>query len=215
MKSGHGSFRWKRTRPGSTTWTSRTRSLRSLAAAPRYRSNENLTSSAVTGSPLWNFTPLRRTNSYVRPSLDVVHDSARLGVLSPAGIGFTRASWIAYSTMNGLMKASVSLGSSQRAASVTWSPHVSVPSGAAAAGPVGAERSSRANSERIPARATKGLVAPRAVTSDDAHGAELVHLRFRYSQEARQDLVGVFPEQRRRGEGGARRVPEANRYPHG
>src|SRR2546422_2967459 len=69
------------------------------------------------------------------PSFDVVHDSARLGVLSPAGIGFTSASWIAYSTMNGLMNASVSLGSSHFAARVTWSPHVSVPSGAATAGP--------------------------------------------------------------------------------
>jgi len=63
MKSGHGSFRWKRTRPGSTICTSRTRSCRSLAAAPLYRSNENFTSSAVTGSPLWNFTFFRRTNS--------------------------------------------------------------------------------------------------------------------------------------------------------
>jgi hypothetical protein len=27
----------------------------------------------------------------VRPSFDIVHDSARLGVLSPPGIGFTRA----------------------------------------------------------------------------------------------------------------------------
>ena len=56
-------------------------------------------------------------------------------MLSPAGIGFTSASWMAYSTMNGLMNASVSLGSSQREARVTWSPQVSVPSGAAAAGP--------------------------------------------------------------------------------
>src|SRR5439155_247292 len=87
MKSGHGSLKWKRTRPGSTIWTSRTRSLRSLAAAPRYRSKENLTSSAVTGPPLWNFTPLRRTNSYVRPSFDTVHDSARLRESSPAGSG--------------------------------------------------------------------------------------------------------------------------------
>src|SRR2546425_383310 len=37
--------------------------------------------------------------------------------------------------MNGLMNASVSLGSSHFAARVTWSPHVSVPSGAATAGP--------------------------------------------------------------------------------
>jgi hypothetical protein len=67
-------------RPGSTIWTSRTLSLNSVAAVPRYRSNENFTSSAVTGSPLWKRTPLRRTNSHVRPSLDMVHDSARHGV---------------------------------------------------------------------------------------------------------------------------------------
>src|SRR6266540_4159461 len=158
MKSGHGSFRWKRTRPGSTIWTSRTRSFRSLAAAPRYRSKENLTSSAVTGSPLWNFTPLRRTNSYVRPSFDTVHDSARLGVLSPAGIGFTSASWMAYSTMNGLMNASVSIGSSQREARVTWSPQVSVPSGAAPAGPVKADSSSRRTSVTLPERAMESPV---------------------------------------------------------
>src|SRR5215471_1291140 len=68
------------------------------------------------------------------PSLDTVHDSARHGVLSPPGMGFTRASWMAYSTRKGAMKASVSFGSSQRAARVTCTPHVMVPSGAAAAG---------------------------------------------------------------------------------
>ena len=36
------------------------------SAAPE--GQENFTSSAVTGSPLWNRTPLRRTNSYARPS---------------------------------------------------------------------------------------------------------------------------------------------------
>jgi hypothetical protein len=65
------------------------------AAAPRYRSKENFTSSAVTGSPLWKRVPLRRTNSHTRPSFDMVHDSARLGALRLAGIGFTRASWSA------------------------------------------------------------------------------------------------------------------------
>ncbi len=88
------------------------------------------------------------------PSFETVHDSARLGVLSPAGIGFTTASWMAYSTMNGLMNASVSPGSSQRAARVTCSPHVSVPSGAAAAGPATAASNSRTISatliERLP-----------------------------------------------------------------
>ena len=92
---------------------------------------------------MWNFTPLRRTNSYVSPSFDCDHDSARLGVFSPPGIGFTSASWMAYSTMNGVMNASVSLGSSQRVASVTWTPQVIVPSGAAAAGATSANRSGR------------------------------------------------------------------------
>ncbi len=45
-------------------------------------------------------------------------------MFSPAGIGFTSASCMAYSTMNGVMNASVSLGSSQRAASVTCTPQV-------------------------------------------------------------------------------------------
>jgi len=80
MKSGHGSFRWKRARAASTTWTSRTRSLSVFAPTPRYRSKENFTSAAVTGSPLWNFTPLRMTNSYVSPSFDCENDSARQGV---------------------------------------------------------------------------------------------------------------------------------------
>src|SRR5262245_3539633 len=133
MKSGHGSLRMKRTRPGSTTCTSRTRSLRSFTPEPLYRSKENFTSPAVTGSPLWNFTPFRRTNSYVSPSFDCVHDSARLAVLGPAGMGFTIASCRAYSTMNGVMMPSVSAGSSHREASVMWTPHVMVPSGAAAA----------------------------------------------------------------------------------
>ena len=35
--------------------------------------------------------------------------------------------------MNGVMNASVSLGSSQRAARVTWTPQVSVPAGVSAA----------------------------------------------------------------------------------
>ncbi len=62
MKSGHGSLRTKRTCVGETTWTSLTFSLSSVAEAPLYRSNENFTSSAVTGEPSWNFAFLRRVN---------------------------------------------------------------------------------------------------------------------------------------------------------
>ena len=51
--------------------------------------------------------------------MDSVHDSARLGVISPAGIGLAMASWTAYMTMKGVLNASVSAGSSHRAASVT------------------------------------------------------------------------------------------------
>ncbi|OLD74809.1 MAG: hypothetical protein AUG87_15075 [Candidatus Rokubacteria bacterium 13_1_20CM_4_70_14] len=79
-------------------------------------------------------------------------------MLSPAGIGFTSASWMAYSTMNGVMNASVSLGSSQRAARVTWTPQVSVPSGTAATGPEKAASSGRTTSAVIPWR-TNGLMA--------------------------------------------------------
>jgi hypothetical protein len=107
---------------------------------------------------LWNFTPFLRMNSYVSPSLDAVHDSARLGVLSPAGIGFTSASWIAYSTMNGLMNASVSEGSSHFPTRVTWSPQVIVPSGAAAAGLAQAGSSTKTASATIRERTRNGLM---------------------------------------------------------
>src|SRR5215470_5769749 len=59
--------------------------------------------------------------------------------------------------MNGLMNASVSLGSSHFAASVTWSPHVSVPSRAAAAGAARARVDSTASSA-IRRRAARGLM---------------------------------------------------------
>ena len=52
----------------------------------------------------------------VRPSFDILHDSASDGVLRPPGIGFTSASCSAYMTMNGVISASVSAVSSQRVA---------------------------------------------------------------------------------------------------
>jgi hypothetical protein len=55
----------------------------------------NFTSSAVNGSPLWNFNPSRSLKSYTRWSALTVHDSARLGVMRLPGIGFTSASCIA------------------------------------------------------------------------------------------------------------------------
>src|SRR6266705_4703522 len=117
MKSGHGRLRRMRTRPGSDVSTTATFSLRGLWATPRYRSNENFTSSAVTGSPLWNLTPLRSTNSYTSPSADILHDSARLGASGLPGIGFTTASWSAYSIMNGVITDGVSAGSNHAGAS--------------------------------------------------------------------------------------------------
>ncbi len=95
----------------------------------------------MTGSPLWKRGPLRSTNSQVRPSFDTVHDSARLGVLRLPGIGLTSASCSAYITMNGVISASVSAVSSQRLASVTWTAHVMVPVGSAAAAAAGSRTS--------------------------------------------------------------------------
>ena len=43
------------------------------------RSNEYLTSAAVTSRPLWNFTPRRSLNVYVLPSEETVNDSAKWG----------------------------------------------------------------------------------------------------------------------------------------
>src|SRR5688572_18218922 len=130
MKSGHGSLRTKRTWVGGTTTTSFTFSFRSVALAPLYRSKENFTSSGVTGEPSWNLAFFRMVKVYVRWSRDSFHDSARLGVVMPAGIGFTIASWMAYMTMYGVLNASVSAGSSHLAASVTCSPQRSSPSAA-------------------------------------------------------------------------------------
>ena len=61
MKSGQGSCSTNRTLYGSTITTSFTFSF---SCAPLARSKLNLASSAVNGSPLWNFRPLRRVNSY-------------------------------------------------------------------------------------------------------------------------------------------------------
>ena len=57
MKSGHGSCSTKRTLCGSTITTSFTFSC---SCTPLARLKLNTTSSAVNGSPLWNFTPLRK-----------------------------------------------------------------------------------------------------------------------------------------------------------
>jgi len=93
MKSAQGFLRRKRTRCASTISIAATCAFRVEAATPLYRSKENFTSSALNGSPLWNFTPLRSTNSYASPSLETVQDSARLGAIGWPGMGFTSPSW--------------------------------------------------------------------------------------------------------------------------
>src|SRR5262249_29550694 len=103
MKSGQGALSRKRTVSGSTISTARTCVWNSLTAAPLYRSKLNFTSSAVRGSPLWNLSPRRSLNSYVRPSGLSVHDSARLGPFLWLGGGRTSAWWIAYSVPRGVM----------------------------------------------------------------------------------------------------------------
>jgi hypothetical protein len=71
------------------------RRLKSFAVPPRYRSKKNFTSPGVTGSPLWNLTPGRRVKSTASPSLDMAHDSARLGADAAPGMGLRKASWSA------------------------------------------------------------------------------------------------------------------------
>src|SRR5712691_11902639 len=151
MKSGHGCLRRKRRWAESGVSTAATLSLRAFADTPRYRSNENLASSAVTGSPLWNLTPLRSTNSYTRPSGETVHDSARLGAIALPGIGFTSASCSAYRIMNGETTPGVSAGSNSVGASEKCSAHVIWPSGAAstAAGAIKTSRSTATITHRL------------------------------------------------------------------
>src|SRR5262245_19960776 len=89
-------------------------------------------------------------NSYTRPSLETVHDSARLGATVLSGIGFTSASCMAYSIMNGVITAGVSAGSNHVGASETWTAHVTWPSGAAETG--APALTTRANRTRATAR---------------------------------------------------------------
>src|SRR5262245_9046365 len=120
--------------------------------------------------------------------------------MSPPGIGLTSASWIAYSTMNGLMNASVSAGSSHRGASVTWRPHVSVPAGEAiAAGPVHQSRSgstSTATSERASRLIASSSAAPVRARSPaggrQAAGIEWTEVQARgtLNDEVGQGLAG-------------------------
>ena len=63
------------------------------------------------------------------PSFDIVHDSARLGAHGLPGIGFTSASWSAYSVRKGVITPGVSAGSNQVGASVTVTANMTCPAG--------------------------------------------------------------------------------------
>src|SRR2546427_1580702 len=119
MKSGHGSLRTNRTVSGSMISTWRTRRFSSLAPAPLYRWKLNFTSSALTGSPLWNLRPRRSLNSYVNPSGLSVHDSAKLLPIFCPGSGRTSASCSAYSIPKGVIWGGAVDGSSQVGLMVT------------------------------------------------------------------------------------------------
>ena len=42
---------------------------------------ENFTASALSGVPSWNLMPFRSLNVYLRPSFEIVHDSASPGTI--------------------------------------------------------------------------------------------------------------------------------------
>src|SRR5215813_11116583 len=146
MKSGHGSFSWKRIVSGSTISTCRTRAWSSVAPAPLYRSKLNFTSSVVTGSPLWNFRPRRSLNSYVSPSGLSVQDSAKLLAIFCPGSGLTRPSWRAWRTPKGVICGGAVDGSNHVGAMVTWNARTTSPAGWAAAPSMMTNGSARAHS---------------------------------------------------------------------
>jgi hypothetical protein len=68
-------------------------------AGSEFSSNENFTSLEVIGVPSENFTPLRSLNVHVNPSLDALHDVARLGFkLLASRAGSKRVSKISSTT---------------------------------------------------------------------------------------------------------------------
>src|SRR3989441_9572412 len=104
--------------------------------------------------------------------------------------------------MNGVMNASVSLGSSPRVARVTWTPQVSVPTGVSdVAGPERAGSSTRTVSTTITVRSTNPLMTPPAsarglALHDDARGEQRIDLRLPVASLAK-DLHRVLAELRR------------------
>src|SRR5712691_6165176 len=132
-------------RCGSRMSTDLTRSCSSLAEAPRYRRKLNFTSSAVKGSPLWNFRPSRSLNSYTRPSGLSFQDSARHGAMSLPGSGLMSASCMAYRNTNGVPMPGVSAGSRKVGAIEASKAMVNCPSGwaCAATSPVDVPSASR------------------------------------------------------------------------
>src|SRR5262245_48087511 len=94
-------------------------------------------------------------------SLDIDHDSARLGPDPTPGIGLSSASCSAYRRKNGVIVLSPSAGSSQRETGVKCIAMVSVPSGAAAARVP--ETHSKASTIRAMLRTRRsGLMCPQA-----------------------------------------------------
>src|SRR2546425_2898754 len=111
--------------------------------------------------------------------------------------------------MNGVMNASVSLGSSQRVARVTWTPQVSVPTGvserptgvSAVDSPERTGSRSRTVSTTITVRSTNPLMTPPAsarglALHDDARGEQRIDLCLTVASLAK-DLHRVLAELRR------------------
>src|SRR5215472_3328214 len=97
--------------------------------------------------------------------------------------------------MNGVMMPSVSAGSSQRDASVMWTPHVIVPSGAAVTGDAG--RITSAVTRSSPSMRERKVM----ITSG---GAVSIPLGSAFDGPGRQTLHHVLLEQQHEHDGGQR-----------
>src|SRR5215467_10458311 len=115
--------------------------------------------------------------------------------------------------MNGVISASVSAGSSQRVASVTWTANVTVPAGWAKTGD--ARRMTRA-AERRMCRHQRCIAPPAQIHRDysprlnDAVAPERLYLRVAVAEQLAVDLRVVLAEKR-----GAHHVRGGIGQPHG
>src|SRR5215831_20495989 len=98
--------------------------------------------------------------------------------------------------MNGVISASVSAGSSQRVASVTWTANVTVPAGWARTGD--ARRMTRATERRMCSQRTIAppSTCPWCVRLNDAVAAKRLHLRVAVAEQLAVDLCVVLAEER-------------------